>query len=114
MTIRQYIEQKFAAIGGVTDADIADAAAAGGFDADAEYGADVSASVGVGLCSLIEEKVLAPFVSNVTENGFSISWNRDNLAKYYLWLCRKYGIEPNDDVLSLLGISMVKDMSDIW
>lgn len=114
MTIRQYIEQKFVSIGKISDADIEDVASAGGFSPDDEYGADVAAAVGMGICSLIEEKVLAPFVSNVSESGFSMSWDRTNLAKYYWWLCKKYGVTPDDEVLSLLGISMIRDMSDIW
>lgn len=110
MTIREYISEKLAAFGKLSDADLADV----GLDVNAEYSEADAENVGKCICSIVEEKILAPYVSNVSESGFSMSWNRDNLAKYYLWLCRKYGITPNDDVLSLLGISMITDKSDIW
>lgn len=110
MTIRQYIQQKMAAFGKLSDADLVDS----GLALDSEYSEENAQEVGIALCSLIGERVLAPYVSNVSENGFSMSWNRDNLGKYYLWLCRKYGVTPNDDVLSMLGVSLIRDMSHIW
>lgn len=114
MTIREYMQQKLSAFGSLTDADVIDVCISSGIDPGDEYTADVEASVGKALCYTIEEKILAPYVSNVSESGFSMSWNRDSLAKYYWWLCRKYGVTPDDDVLSLLGISMIRDVSDIW
>lgn len=114
MTISAYIEQKFSAFGHLTEADMADICTAAGVDPDAEYTPDVEASVGKALCFAIEEKILAPYVTNVSESGFSMSWNRDNLAKYYWWLCRKYGVTPDEEVLSLLGVNMIRDVSDIW
>lgn len=110
MTIRQYLQQKLSVLGKLTEADLADV----GLDLDSEYSDDNAQEVGMALCSIIEERVLAPYVSNVSENGFSMSWNHDNIGKYYLWLCNKYGKTPDDEVASLLGISLIKDVSDIW
>lgn len=114
MTIQEYIQQKLSAFGSLTEADIVDVCMSADIDPGEDYTADVEASVGKALCSAIEEKILAPYLSNVSESGFSMSWNRDNLAKYYWWLCRKYGVTPDDDVLSLLGISMIRDVSHLW
>lgn len=110
MTIKQYIQQKMSAFGKISDADLIDT----GLALDAEYTEDVTNEVGMALCSLIEERVLAPYVQNVSESGFSMSWNMDNIGKYYLWLCKRYDKKPDGDVLSMLGVSLIKDVSNIW
>lgn len=110
MTIKEYISQKLSAFGNLTDAEFADMA----IELDSEYSQGNAEEVGKVLCQFIEERVLAPRVSNVSENGFSISWDFNNLGKYYLWLCKKYGLTPNEDVLSMSGISVIRNVSDIW
>lgn len=112
MTIRQYLQQKLSAFGKVSEADFAEVSAL--LDIDSEYSEDNAVKAGTALCRMIEERVLSPYVSNVSENGFSMSWNYDNLGKYYLWLCKKYGITPEDEVLSILGISVIADITDMW
>lgn len=109
MTNGEYITQKMAAFG-INGAMLADIALS--IDLDAPYTG--SEEVGRALVSALEELLLQPYMSNVNENGFSVSWNRDNAGKWYLWLCKKYGVTPSDDVKSLLGISMVTDVSDLW
>lgn len=113
MTIREYIAQKMSAFGTLTEADFADLKG-NGVSLDDEYDISQNETIGKALCSMIEERILAPYVSNISENGFSMSWDYTNLGKYFLFLCRKYGITPNDETLSLLGISMIKDLSSIW
>lgn len=112
MTIRQYLQQKLSAFGRVSEADFAEVSAF--LDIDSEHSEDNAVKAGIALCRMIEERVLSPYVSNVSENGFSMSWNYDNLGKYYLWLCKKYGITPKDEVLSILGISVIADITDMW
>lgn len=109
MTNREYIVQKFAAFG-VNEAMLADMSLS--VDLDAEYSGSVD--LGKALISSLEELILMPYVSNVNENGFSVSWNRDSVAKWYQWLCRKYGVTPKADVLSELGLSTITDISDQW
>lgn len=95
---------------GVNEAMLADMALT--IDLDAPYTG--SMEVGRALVSAVEEALLQPYMSQVNENGFSVSWNRDNAGKWYLWLCKKYGVTPSDEVLPLLGISMITDVSELW
>lgn len=113
MIVREYIEQKLQSFG-LTEAQFADFEASSSVDLSMEYTNEVQAAVGVGLCSMIEELVLAPKMSNVNEGGFSMSWDYSGLSKYYLWLCRKWGVKPNEDALSAMGTSAIIDRSGMW
>lgn len=113
MTIGEYISSKFRAWN-ITEANMADFAVSSGLNPEDDYTADVSDALGKGMVSIIEELMLSPVLKNVSENGFSMSWDYSNMGRYYLWLCRKYGITPNDDVLDALGLSTIRDMTDIW
>ena len=66
------------------------------------------------MISVIEELMLAPCMSNVNENGFSVSWDYSRIGQYYMWLCRKYGVAPDNEVVAALGLSTITDKSDIW
>lgn len=110
MTIREYLQSKLSAFGSLTEADFAGV----NLPLDDDYSDKYEESVGKALCGMIEERILAPHVSNVSESGFSVSWDYANLAKYYLWLCRKYGITPNEDVVASSGLNVIKDISNIW
>ena len=114
MTIREYISQKLSAFGKVSDAELLDMSLSGHFSLDDEYTEDAAKAVGVAMVSLIEEKALAPYTKSVSESGFSMSWDFSNLGNYYLWLCRKYGVTPDDGVLGTLGVSMITDKSSLW
>ena len=111
MSIREYISQKFQAWN-ITMSHLMDI----GLDLnlDDEYTPKVTDSVGKAMVSIIEELMLAPSMSQVNENGFSVSWDYSRIGQYYMWLCRKYGVDPNTDVMAALGLSTITDMSDIW
>lgn len=111
MSIREYITQKFQAWN-VTLANLMDVGSY--IDLDNEYTSENADSVGKAMVSIIEELTLAPYMSQVNENGFSVSWDYSKIGQYYMWLCRKYGVEPNTDVMAALGLSTIRDMSDIW
>lgn len=36
------------------------------------------------------------------------------IGQYYMWLCRKYGVTPDNEVVAALGLSTITDKSDIW
>ena len=108
MTNREYIMAKLKAFD-ISEAQLADL----NIDLDAEYTPN-SKAVGLALVSFLEELVLAPFRTNINENGFSVSWDTQNLGKYYYWLCKKYGVTPNEDITALIGMSVIKDRTDIW
>lgn len=79
---------------------------------------DVSAenldAVNSAIIPIIEEMVFTPQLKSINENGFSVSWDVSGLAKWYLFLCRKYKVKPNEDVTALLGISQIIDKTDSW
>ena len=111
MKIREYISQKLRAWN-ITDAQLEDISS--GIDLDEEYTSDNSQVVGKAMISVIEELMLAPYMSNVNENGFSVSWDYSRIGQYYMRLCRKYGVAPDDEVVAALGLSTITDKSDIW
>lgn len=113
MTLRAYISEKLKAFG-ISEVHFVDLSLTSGLDPNYEvenYGPDV---IGVALTQVLEECILAPRMSNVSEGGFSASWNFDAIGKYYLWLCRKWGVTPNDDAMGMLGISMITDRTSNW
>lgn len=79
-----------------------------------DYSSDNEQKVGKAMIGILEELVLAPYMSNVNENGFSVSWDYSKVGQYYMWLCRKYGVDPDNDVVAALGLSTITDKSDIW
>lgn len=107
MTNKEYILQKLSSFN-VTEATLLDT----GIDLDAQY--VPSDEMGRALISLLEELILAPGLTNVSESGFSLSWDKDKVGNWYLWLCKKYGVTPNSDILPLLGVSSIIDISDRW
>lgn len=111
MKIGEYIKQKFQAWN-MTEAQLEDVKAS--VNLDDEYSQDNAESVGKAMVGIIEELALAPYMSNVNENGFSVSWDYSKVGQYYMWLCRKWGVDPNTDVMAALGLSTIRDMSDIW
>lgn len=113
MTVRQYIEDKFRALG-LTDAQMSDFVLATELSPDAEYDAENADIVGRAMIDVVAESLLTPYTQSVSESGFSVTYNRDNLSKYYMYLCKKYGVTPDDGVVALLGISTITDRTDTW
>jgi len=83
-----------------------------GLDLEEEYTPNMP--IGPQLVTLVEGIINAVSVKSVSENGFSMTWDTDRLGKFYLWLCRKYGIKPGAEELATLGISAIVDISDTW
>lgn len=113
MTIRAYISDKLKAFG-ISEAQLIDMSISSGLDLESDVMANDPTSVGIALTHTLEECILAPRLNNVSESGFSMSWNYDSVGKYYLWLCNKWGVTPKDDVLAILGISSIIDRTDYW
>lgn len=113
MKIKDYISQKFRAWN-ITDAHLLDVTLSTDLDLEEIYLPEDEKKVGVAMIHLIEELILAPHLGNVNENGFSVSWDYSKIGQYYMWLCRKYGVAPDDEVVAALGLSTITDKSDIW
>lgn len=113
MNVRDYILQELKAFD-ISEAQLLDMSLSQGFNLDDEYNADTMKLVGVSIAGFIEKMVFAPKMRSVSESGFSISWDYDNIGKYYLWICQKWGLTPNKEVLGILGVSAITDKSDCW
>lgn len=113
MTIGEYISQKLQAFG-VSEAYYMDVANNLGMSLDERYTSENASAVGKAMVSVVEELILAPRLSNVNEGGFSMSWDFENIAKYYVYLCKKWGVSMNEDILTSAGISAIIDRSNMW
>lgn len=113
MTIREYVSQKFQAFS-LTDAVLADLMGSLGMSLEDEYTFDIAPTVGKAMATTIEELILSPRLTNVNESGFSMSWDFADLGKYYLYLCNKWGVPVNEDVLSSAEMSVIIDKTEMW
>lgn len=113
MTVREYLSDKLRAFG-ITEAWLDDSSRSAGIAMDGDMAEYDPVVIGRALTVMIEELILAPRISNVSESGFSMSWDFSNLAKYYIWLCKRWGVPRNEDVVAMAGISSIIDKSDIW
>lgn len=113
MTVREYISDKLKAFG-ITEAQLVDVYLNTGLNLEADVTAQPTATVGVALTRTLEELILAPRMSNVSESGFSMSWDFANVSKYYLWLCKKWGLTPDSEVLAAMGLSVISDKTSKW
>lgn len=100
MTVRDYIEQKFSSYGTLTEADILEFSLNTNLSPDEEVSKDILPEVELGMIGLIPSLLLRP--TSVTESGFSISWDKDGLRRYYLYLCKQNDVTP--ETVSGLGI----------
>lgn len=100
MTVRDYIEQKFSSYGTLTEADILEFSLNTNLSPDEEVSKDILPEVELGMIGLIPSLLLRP--TSVTESGFSISWDKDGLRRYYLYLCKQNDVTP--EAVSGLGI----------
>lgn len=113
MTIREYVTQKLSAFN-LTEATMADISASLGVSLDDEYTFEVASAVGKAMASSLGELILAPRLSSVNESGFSMSWDYAEVGKFYLYLCKKWGVPVNGDVLSVTGLSAIIDRTGDW
>lgn len=112
MTIREYIEQRLQAFP-LTTADFADITASG-VDLERDYNADSALTANRALISTIERLALQPKPRNITEGGFSVGWDYGDIGKLYAYLCRKYCVPTDDGVSQALGVSTIRDISNMW
>lgn len=100
MTVRDYIEQKFSSYGTLTEADILEFSLNTDLSPDEEVSKEILPEVELGMIGLIPSLLLRP--TSVTESGFSISWDKDGLRQFYLYLCKQNDVTP--EAVSGLGI----------
>lgn len=99
MTVRDYIEQKFSSYGTLSEADVLEFSLNTNLSPDEEVSKEILPEVELGMIGLISS-LLRP--TSVTESGFSISWDKGGLRRYYLYLCKRNDVTP--EAVSGLGI----------
>ena len=98
MNVRQYISDKFQSFGiQMSEADLLDMSLNANLGLEDEICRDNIASVSVSIANFIPSLLVRP--TSISENGFSMSWNSQELKDYYSLLCKKYGLkdELNDN-----------------
>lgn len=104
MTNKEYITTSLSGAN-LSDADIEIILVKGGLVADAD--------VDMRACDIAIYKrftiVLKGMSHNVTEGGFSLSWNLDAVKMYYAALCNELGVEN-----VLVNRPKVRNRSNIW
>jgi len=108
MTNGEYMRERLRAFD-ISEAQLLDS----GIDLTAPYVAG-SRPVALAMIRILEDLVLAPQRTNISEGGFSVSWDTTNLGRYYKYLCSKYGVEPNSVVTENMGIPTITDVSSNW
>ena len=100
MTVRDYIGQKFSSYGTLSEADVLEFSLNTNLSPDEEVSKEILPEVELGMIGLIPSLLLRP--TSVTESGFSISWDKDRLRQFYLYLCERNDVTP--EAVSGLGI----------
>ena len=92
MTVEEYIQQKFQPFGiQLSEADLLDISLSSGISGEDEINQS-----NIGLISVVMAKFIPSLLlraSSISENGFSMSWDIQGIKEYYLFLCKKYGLE---------------------
>ena len=112
MTIAGYIKQRFSYIGEMSDAGASDFALDFGLNAGKEASSEDKKLIGTLIDGFIEKNILHP--TSVCESGFSASWSVDSIKTHIKLLLKKYGIDLNEETAAIVGLSVIKDVSDIW
>lgn len=111
MTTIEYIKQRFSYIGEISDVGASDFA----IDFDLGEG-DITDEgkriVGNSVDVFIEKNILHP--ASVNESDFSMSWSSDSIKTNIKLMLKKYGIDLNEEIASMIGLGVIKDVSDIW
>lgn len=87
MTIGDYIRQKFQSFGyQISEADLLDMTLSG----EDEINSDNKPLVDYNIVKFIPSLLMR---ANVSESGFSFSYDKDGIIKYYSMKCKEFGIE---------------------
>lgn len=79
-----------------------------GLNGDAEYDSNASQGIDLIFYNIIPDLMMRP--SNITEGGFSISYDKKSLTNFYNQLCRKLG-KPS---LLVSNDNSITDITKQW
>lgn len=106
MTNGEFIQKRLVAFG-VSDAELALA------DVELDDELDVSAAEQA-MIPLLATLAMRPYQKSISENGFSVSWDMGNIGWWYRYLCSKYGVTPDANVMQAMGLSVITDRTSKW
>lgn len=112
MTSLDYIKQRFSYIGEISDVGASDFAIDFGFEAEGEVADEVKKVIADSINGFVEKNIFHP--ASIGESGFSTSWSADSIKNHSLLMLRKYGITLDDETSALVGLSIIKDASNLW
>lgn len=112
MTTLDYIKHKFSFIGTITDKGAEDFADDFGIALNDELLDDDKPLISSAVNKYIESNILHP--ESVNENGFSVSWGTDSVKSFVKIALRKYGIELDEEASAVVGLSTIKDATELW
>lgn len=112
MNTIDYIRQRFSYIGTITDVGASDFSLDFGIEIKEDISDDEMKAIAEAVDSFVDKNILHP--TSVDENGFSVSWSADAAKAFVKMALRKYGIEPDGDTSALVGLSVIKDASELW
>lgn len=96
MTVADYIRGKFQTFGiTVSEADLLELSLSSGISGEDEMVQQNIGLVSVAMAGFIPSLLLRATSKSVNENGHSKSqsWDISGIKEYYVFLCRKYGLE---------------------
>ena len=92
MIVKDYIQQRFQTFGiSISEADLYDMCLNANISGDGEVNELNHDSVSVAMAKFIPSLLLR--ATNISESGFSMSWNIEGIKEYYAYLCRMYGLK---------------------
>lgn len=112
MTVLDYIKQRFSYIGEISDVGASDFAIDFGFETEGEVTDEEKKAISSSISEFLNKNILHP--TSIGESGFSTSWSADSIKNSSLLMLRKYGITLNDEASALVGLSTIKDASNLW
>ena len=92
MTVNDYIKQKFQTFGiQLSEADLLDMCLNSKISGEDEMSEDCYDRVSVAIAKFIASLLLR--ATSISESGFSMSWNLEEIKQYYSFLCKLYGLK---------------------
>ena len=113
MTVAECIHQEFNMVGTISDYGVRRFAREWGLDPDSLASSEQQQQiVAKRVTEFIDSLIMHPL--SVSENGYSASWSDSALKQKAQLMLRKYGITPGEELSSSIGLSSIKDASNLW
>lgn len=112
MTTLDYIKQRFSYIGEISDEGAFDFAIDFGLEPKGEVTDEEKKTISTSINGFVDRNVFHP--TSMSEGGVSVSYGNDAIQNHCLLKLRKYGITLNDEISAWVGLSTIKDISNLW